>query len=160
MANQWVGYSVTNTKSGSPYFTGANWIIASTSNTITVGGGNDAPLPKFNTGDTFAVHKVLIVLDQPGRGNGDLIVGSPKGSTTLTSTPFPAWLHQALEPCYSWNNKMNGANVNFSEASGLSVLRENVDYYNNTPMPGYKPYTYPHPLTGPAPPTNLTIVSP
>ena len=55
---------------------------------------------------------------------------------------------------------LNGANLNFSDSADKSILRQNVDYYNNTPMPGYKPYTYPHPLTGLAPPTNLTIASP
>ena len=29
----------------------------------------------------------------------------------------------------------------------VKLQREGRDYYNNTPMPGYKPYTYPHPLT-------------
>jgi len=158
--NQLVGSSVTNTNSASPYFNVAAYIVANTANTITTIGGNDPPQPKFNTGDTFAIHKVLVVLDQPGRGKGDLILGSPKGSTNLTATAWPAWPHQALEPCYSWNNKLNGATLNFSDSAGIGILRQNVDYYNNTPMPGYKPYTYPHPLTGPAPPTNLTIASP
>jgi len=157
--NQWAGYSVMNTTSTSPYFNGCNWIISNTSNTLTLGGFNDPPLPKFNTGDTFAIHKVLVVLDQPGRGKGDLLVGSPVGTTSLAGTSWPAWPHQALEPCYSWNNTLNGSNLDFSSPPLQNILRQNVDYYNNTPMPGYKPYTYPHPLTGVAPPTNLRITS-
>ena len=138
--NQWAGYSVTNTTSNSPYFNGCNYILSSTSNTLTLAPFNDPPHPKFNTGDTFAIHKVLIVLDQPGRGKGDLIRGSPNNAVA-------AWPHQALEPCYSWNNTLNGANLGFAPATAQSLLREGVDYYNNTPMPGYRPYTYPHPLT-------------
>jgi len=36
-------------------------------------------------------------------------------------------------------------NLKYNEANKL--LKENVGFYNNTPMPGYKPYPYPHPLT-------------
>ena len=138
--NQWVGYSVTNTNSASPYFNGAAYIIGNTANTLTMLPGNDRPFPRFNTGDTFAIHKVLIVLDQPGRGKGDLIRGTPTNAVA-------AWPHQELEPCYSWNNTLNGDNVDFAPATTKSLLREGVDYYNNTPMPGYKPFPYPHPLT-------------
>jgi len=138
-SNQWAGYSVTNTNSNSSYFNGCSYIVSNTGNTLTTaGGGGFRPEPKFNTGDTFAIHKVLIVLDQPGRGKGDLLRGP---------NPSPTWPHQALEPCYSWNNKLNGSNLNFGNIPGNNNLKENVDYHNNTPMPGYTPYTYPHPLT-------------
>ena len=36
------------------------------------------------------------------------------------------------------------------------MLVEGRDYYNNTPMPGYTPYTYPHPLTKGLPPPEQT----
>jgi hypothetical protein len=39
------------------------------------------------------------------------------------------------------------------------TMQENRDFYNNTPKPGYKPYIYPHPLTGLAPPSDLTVVT-
>jgi hypothetical protein len=138
--NQWAGYSVTNTASSSPYFNGCNWIVSNTSNTLTLGGFNDPPLPKFNTGDTFAIHKVLIVLDQPGRGQ-DGVRGTNFAGVTRQS-----WPQQALEPCYSWSNTLNGKNLDFANIDGKNLLRENVDYYNNTPKPGYKPFIYPHPL--------------
>jgi len=59
------------------------------------------------------------------------------------------------EPCYSWNNINElGHQVGFSSAHGP---RANVHYFNNTPMPGYTPYTYPHPLTkGLSPPEQTT----
>jgi hypothetical protein len=140
--NEWVGYSVANTNRASPYYRGFNIILSNTNNTLTLGNIRGAnPPPKFNNGDTFAIHKVLIVIDQPGRGQGDLI-----GGNLPTHRPIPAWPHQALEPCYSWNNTLNGKNLNFTYNPANTLLKENVDFYNNTPMPGYKPYIYPHPL--------------
>jgi hypothetical protein len=35
------------------------------------------------------------------------------------------------------------------------MILQGRDYFNDTPMPGYTPYAYPHPLTtGVQPPTN------
>ena len=42
-------------------------------------------------------------LDQPGRGQGDLLTGSFPSKTNST-TGTRAWPHQALEPIYIWNN--------------------------------------------------------
>jgi len=144
--NHWAGYSVTNAVTGY-----CGYVASNTSDTITFDtSGSDArTMIKFNTRDGFSVHKVLVALDQPGRGQGDLLTGMPP-------TPV-AWPHQALDPCYSWNNTLNGSNLDF--ASSDLQLRENVDYYNKTPKPGYTPYTYPHPLvSGPGAPSNLRVV--
>jgi hypothetical protein len=155
--NQWVGYMLYNSTTNR-----GSCIKSNTSKTITylydtTYGVNLA----FTSGAKYAINKVLIALDQVGRGKGDLLTGdTPVNSLTGTV----AWPHQALEPVYSWNNKLNGSNVNIG-ASNAPTLQENRDYFNNTPMPGYTPYTYPHPLvTGvpappapPAPPTNLRV---
>ena len=51
---------------------------SNTSNTLNVffytdsGGGH-----VWQTGDGYQIHKLLVALDQPGRGQGDLIVGNP-----------------------------------------------------------------------------------
>jgi len=66
---------------------------------------------------------------------------TPRNTTTRTV----AWPPQALEPIYSWNNTINGSNINIG-SYGEPTLKEGRDYYNSTPMPGYTPYTYPHPL--------------
>ena len=131
-------------------------IASNTSNTLQVlynpgygGGATWAP------NDRYQIHKVLIALDQACRGAGDLITGGfsdPINSKTGTR----AWPHQALEPCYSWNDiyTPTGAHVDLALATGaFAVLREGRDFYNNTPMPGYRPYTYPHPLTIALPPS-------
>jgi hypothetical protein len=144
--NQWVGYSLTNTVTGR-----ASFITANTATTITYVVDNTYD-PKgnlvFQTGNRYAIHRVEAALDQPGRGKGDLITGdAPRNSTTRTV----AWPHEAVEPIYSWNNTLNGSNVNIG--SGFPTIQEKRDYYNQTAMPGYTPFTYPHPLTTGAQPT-------
>jgi hypothetical protein len=150
--NQWNGYTAKRVSDS-----GIMLITSNTSNAITgfyhdgYGGG-----VTWNAGDQYQIHKVLISMDQPCRGAGDLIRGDfdhPVNARTGT----PSWVHQALEPAYSWNNVYTptGAPVNVELASGAwAVLQEGRDFYNNTPMPGYTPYTYPHPLvSGQPPPT-------
>jgi hypothetical protein len=79
--------------------------------------------------------------DQPGRGCGDLLSGN---------VPAPNWPHQASEPLYFWNNTLNYNYIPTSVgALGYSAspdIAPGRDYFNS-PMPGYKPFTYPHPLT-------------
>ena len=73
-------------------------IVNNTTTTITYyygGTGRGAPLV-FNSGDEFSIRKVLIGLDQNGRGKGDLI--------TSSSGPRD-WPNQQQETCFSWNNK-------------------------------------------------------
>ena len=58
-----------------------------------------------------------------------------------------------VEPCYIWNNTTDGQPFNtFSPKT--SNIKQGLNYFNNTPMPGYTPYIYPHPLvTGTGTPT-------
>ncbi len=150
--NRWAGYTAKRASDS-----GIMLITSNTSNTLTgyyhdgYGGG-----VTWNAGDQYQIHKVLISMDQPCRGAGNLIRGDfdhPVSATTGT----PSWVNQALEPAYSWNNVYTptGARINIELASGAwTVLREGRDFYNNTPMPGYTSYTYPHPLvTGRSPST-------
>jgi hypothetical protein len=96
----------------------------------------------FGPGDSLEIRKVDQILDQPGRTRGSLITGAPPVRPS-------SWNDQVTEPCYSWNN--GGAGFAREE-----TVREGEHYFNDTPMPGYTPYVYPHPLvTGerlPAPP--------
>src|SRR5207249_8307296 len=105
--NQWAGYTITNTNSTSQYYRGHGYISSNTTNTLTVANlveTDHPPTLGFNTGDTFAIHKVLRIIDQPGSGAGELIVGNPPGSNNLTGTSWPHYPNQAMEPLYSWNN--------------------------------------------------------
>jgi hypothetical protein len=156
--NQWAGYTAKRPSD--------NWIgeiISNTSTTLTMMFYTTSgdPITTWRSGDTYQIHKVLICLDQPGRGAGDSVTGStPINSTTGTV----AWPHQALEPQYSWNNihSPGGEHINFSPSStSTATLLQGRDYYNDTAMSGYTPYTYPHPLVGgglPQPPGNLHVL--
>jgi hypothetical protein len=70
-------------------------------------------------------------LDQPGRGQGDLITGvMPDKINSTTGTIH--WPNQALEPIYIWNNAgtfVSGwGNLTFSDNSGGRVVSDR-DYY-------------------------------
>jgi hypothetical protein len=149
--NQWVGYTLMRTSSLCSLNTVTfGWILSNTSNTITYtgNGGYNIANMAFCTGDTLEIRKVDHALDQPGRALGSLITGD-------SSVRPAAWNNQVTEPCYSWENtnEVNGQ-VNFSAGPGV---RANVHYFNSTPMPGYTPYTYPHPLTKSSPPSQPTV---
>jgi len=79
-------------------------------------------------------------LDQVGWGTCDLLSRDPN--------PPAAWPHQSSEPLYLWNNNWTPVpnNPGGVVSSQSLVIRENRDYFNNTPKAGYTPYTYPHPL--------------
>ena len=158
--NQWAGYSVTNTNPASACYLHSSYIISNTSNTITYyyygAGDRGAPLV-FNTGDTYAIYRVLTALDQNGRGKGDLI----------SATSPRAWPNQALEPCFSWNNVHSPTGHAYGFGSQYPTEIANRDYYNlgagfpgdSTPAQVSATYTaalngvdyvsefvYPHPL--------------
>jgi hypothetical protein len=142
--NQWNGYALRRPSDG------ATWRIAgNTNNTLNIlQWGDPCCIQKWNVNDTYEIHKVLQALDQPGAGASDPISGA---------NPTPKWLHQVREGCYSWNNiyTPNGHHINWRPAS--PGLLEGRDYFSDTPLPGYTPYTYPHPLTkGLPPPEQMT----
>jgi hypothetical protein len=70
---------------------------------------------------------------------------------THTSTSYPA--ADQTRSLYVWNNKLsNGSTVGVSVRGGHeNFFRLDRDYFHKE-MPGYKPYTYPHPLAGPQAP--------
>jgi hypothetical protein len=159
--SHWLGYFIR--KVNTSYM--GSYIAGNTSNAITheLTGGNGANFT-FNTGDAYEVRKVTAALDQPGRGEGDLLSGD-SAAVINTTTGTKAWPHQAVEPVYSWNNTVNGKNLDIS-CPGEPTIQANRDYYNQTAMPNYTPYVYPHPLVSgasasstPAPPTNLRVTS-
>jgi hypothetical protein len=108
-------------------------IVSNTSNTITFSsddGGysrNNSGLKQFTAGEKFVVYRVLVALDQVGRGQGDLLAGNPP-INTVTGTK--AWPHQALEPIYAFENRTNGTLT--PVASSYPTVQENRDYYNQT----------------------------
>ena len=70
-------------------------------------------------------------LDQPGRGQGDLLTGDHPNKVNATTGTIH-WPNQALEPIYIWNNSgtfVSGwGNLTYSDASGGRLVA-NRDYY-------------------------------
>jgi hypothetical protein len=145
--DQWKGFEITRVSSSNNVY-----VLSNTSDTITTGN----PFTSFvwNTGDAFVIYKVITSLDQPGWGNGDLVIGNPPlNNTTGTET----WIHEQLEPAYSWGNTLNGSPWNNFLWSDFPTVQLNREFYNNTVKPGYVPYPYPHPLVSGTPDTNATL---
>ena len=140
-ANQWAGFTIRRDAGGSPGFAE---IASNTTNTITFNGGVFGSL-NFNAGDTFKIYKVNQAIDSCGRAEGSLITGNPPVKSA-------GWNDQVTEPCYAWNNISGGTQQILFDRGNL-VIRPGEHYFDNTPMPGYVPYTYPHPLVGGGNPT-------
>ena len=77
------------------------------------------PLLVFNLGDAFSVRKVLISLDQGGRGKGDLVGAND---------PSPHWPNQQRETCFSWNNKNTDTTQVYGINNGMPTIHEGSDY--------------------------------
>jgi hypothetical protein len=144
-ANQWKGYSIRNLTQNT-----ASSVKTNTATTIPPDGNPQGCSMTFNTGDSYEIRKVLTVLDQPGRGKSDYISGNRPAPAT-----FP---NNALEPVRIWGNTLvsgfgkGKARVVRSQAYNLVSGR---DWYyssdNSAALPGYIPYTYPHPLVSEQP---------
>jgi hypothetical protein len=131
--NQWVGFRFSRNSDGE-----VATITANTSDTLTL-----AAWPSnhnYVAGDAYKIGKPLRVLDGPCNGM----------ATIHMNQSNPQWLNEGIEPSYVWNDtyKPNPAfRLAISVGSGaIGLMKEGRDYFNETPMPGYKPYTYPHPL--------------
>lgn len=137
-SNQWARKFTIKKTSG-----GFAVVNSNTANTVTfLGDGFGGQNLSFNVGDTFSFFQIRHALDQPCRGGGSLVTGNPP------SVP-QGWNNQVTEPCYAWNNRVDGQPLtNVFKNNDYYSVRENQDFFSNTPMPGYTPYTYPHPLVG------------
>jgi hypothetical protein len=145
--NRWVSYSLRRPSDGATAYVQSN-----THHTLTVRQWSPGDA-HWAAGQGYEIRRVLRAIDQPGSGTGDLLSGA---------NPTPRWLNQVREGCYSWNNiyTPDGSHINFTPGinAGLGPgLVQGLDYFNDTPLPGYTPYTYPHPLTkGLPPPGQMT----
>jgi hypothetical protein len=160
--NMWVGFVVQRVSDSAICY-----ILSNTSNTLTVSYYPTPPSPTWTAGDQYRIRRPLITVDQPSRGVCDKITNGCISSVTGTVT----WPRQALEPSYGWNDTWvpDGSRLLLNASlSNRWILKEGRDFFNNTPMPGYKPYIYPHPLVSgvaappspPSAPKNLRITGP
>jgi hypothetical protein len=136
--DQYFGYSLRRPSDGATMLIAGN--TATTLNARRW--GDPCCIVNWTVGQPYEIRKVLQSIDQPGAGASDLISGD---------NPTPAWPHQVREGNYSWNNihTASGAHVNFT--SSTPNLIAGRDYFQDTPMPGYTPYCYPHPLVSGVP---------
>jgi len=134
--NQWRFYSIRNCKTGK-----ASLVWANTLTTISFVRDTHDNLMRITTGDSYELRKVVTILDQPGRGAGTMISGSP---------PKPvAWPKQALEPIYQWSNTFGKVRSPDLNNAGFYPVVDGQEL-KNEPMPGYTPFVYPHPLASSA----------
>jgi hypothetical protein len=90
----------------------------------------------------------------------------PTSPWNISDAPPASRSLQGKSPAYAWSNTKNGARFAMAAAtySGdgypdgtpghpnvASLIRENRDFFNDVPMPGYTAFTYPHPLTSATP---------
>jgi hypothetical protein len=155
--NRWVGYVVRRT-TNLCNVTNANTfglIVGNTSNTLTWIPNAFTGLSALSicAGDSVEIRKVIWAMDMPGRARGSLLANT-------FNPPVPrGWNDQVTEPVYAWNN---GA---LHIVTNTPNIHEGEHYHNNTPMPGYTPYVYPHPLVsgdrspppGSTPPSGSTL---
>jgi hypothetical protein len=140
--DQWVGYSLINPNITNPKQQSRTLIKSNTSDTIEVWADTTFLKPmSFNAGDTVSIYRVLVALDQCGRGKGDLLSGGDGRS--IPPSPHE-WPHEVSDPIYAWGNTLNGKPVRIT--SPYPTVQEGRDFFNDIPKPGYKPYIYPHPL--------------
>ena len=123
--NAYQGMQVRNDNAASACYLHSAAIISNTATTITYyyhsGGDRGAPL-LFNSGDEFSIRKVLIGLDQNGRGKGDLV--------KYKSSPR-FWPNQQQETCFSWNNKNADTGQVLGYGNNLvPTQHEGSDYVN------------------------------
>lgn len=140
-ADKWSGYELRNATNGD------TWLIdANTNNVLQIHTwGDSANHQAWTVGNRYEIRKVVMAIDQPGTGGGDVMTGA---------NPTPKWPNRVREGCYSWNNVFtpDGSKINFQPST--PNLKEGRDYFSDTRLPGYTPYTYPHPLVtggGPTP---------
>jgi hypothetical protein len=140
--NQWAGatwsgptgiYSIKSTTPGATAYTLGSFILSNTATTITYYYYDARDTPNhltFNVGDGYEIHRVLTMMDQNGRGKGDQVTNHPKPINATTGRAF--WTHQALEPCYSWNNihSASKGDYGFRASPAQPTTKLGLDYFN------------------------------
>ena len=75
-------------------------------------------------------------LDQPGRGQSDLLSGTFSPATRQDNVySAPHWPNQALTPLYVWENSCSGCSTPISNGYA-GVFTENTDYYQDAGLNG------------------------
>ncbi len=143
--NAYVGWTVYDTGAGG----GMGTITANTATTVTAvltGGAWNFWVPD----EPYKITNGYPLRDQIGRGKD--------ASFWVWNAPGPV---QANQPVYLWDNDHEGGAVAVGTANnGAGWIQAGRDYINNTPLPGYTPYPYPHPLRSGAVAAPVIILNP
>jgi hypothetical protein len=136
-ANQWVGYSIKNTTTPCA----GSYIISNTSNTITFHyyAAQDVNCHLiFSVGDRYEIHRVLVMMDQNGRGRTLDHIVDCIGTSVIPNNPrcgicpnaCPLWPQSQLEPCYSWNNFGPFGQVLVFGGGQEPTSKPGIDFFN------------------------------
>jgi hypothetical protein len=131
--HQWIGYSVTNMNSAAGAYLKGSIITDNTQTTISYifyAFRDRGPLLVFNGGDAYQIHRCLTVLDQPGRGKGDICARNSAGDPINLVTGTPFWTHEKAEPSFSWNNVYTPTQAAWGFGSGFPQCIQGRDFYN------------------------------
>lgn len=125
-------------------------------NVLYLGAGGFTSDLSFNTGDSYQIRQIYALLDQIGRGSGDLI--EDFNTPTNIALGGPTWPRQSIEGLYQWGNTVNGvanAQIGASVNQSYQTLQLNRDYFDGQ-KPGYSALVFPHPLVQ-TPDPNITV---
>lgn len=71
-------------------------IASNTATSIVINGGIPEQTNSFSAGDNYQILRATVCADQPGRGQGNYVSGTPMSPASA--------LTQVLDPIYEWNN--------------------------------------------------------
>ena len=131
--NQWANFTAKRVSDNQ-----IDMILSNTNNTLKMlyyadSGGS----AKWSGGDQYQIHKVVVVMDQAGRGVGDRITGTITSNTINSVTGTRSWPRNALEPCYSFNDVFAGDRSFIPLTGGFEyTMIQNRDYYNQAAAVG------------------------
>jgi hypothetical protein len=120
-------------------------------NTLVCDGLTGGTTNTFHKGDQYAISWLLLGKIGLCMGTGSLDGNQTGQQGYPCNDQIGRTTNQALAPLYQWGNNFRGntspiIQINAETRMKLHIL-SGRDYYDNKPMPGYVPYTYPHPLT-------------
>jgi hypothetical protein len=101
----------------------------------------------FGTGARFEIRRVDVILDEPGRGKGDLLRGgSNRLAPTNTVLGGSVWPRNAAEGIYSWNNHQMSLTGPLANGFGLGITgptKDGRETFSGVIRPGYPQITSP-----------------
>ena len=101
-------------------------IASNTATSITIQGSIPEQTNSFAVGDSYEILRATVCADQGGRGQGNLVSGTP---------PSPsASLAQALDPIYEWNDSESPVRLNANMQTDTGRTIANRDWYTDDSM--------------------------